>query len=50
MPMIVTSLVMAALIAIGIYAFIGLQRQERERLAAGRVGAASASSEEDAGS
>ena len=33
LAMIVTSLVMAAMIAVGLYAFFGLQRQERERLA-----------------
>jgi|GEM_PF-7020201 len=32
--MIFTALVMAAIIALGLYAFFGLQRQEGERLAA----------------
>lgn len=49
MAMIVTSLVMAAMIAIGIYAFVGLQRQERERVAARKEPPATAASQPEEG-
>ena len=40
LAMVLAAMVMAAVIALGIQAFVGLLRQERERLAAGQAGPA----------